>query len=543
MLTWIDQLIYVLYFILVGGYGYYIYKKKETSGSLSHDFFLAEGSLAWWAIGASIIASNISAEQFIGMSGSGFALGIAIASYEWMAALGLIIVAVFFLPIYLRNKIYTMPEFLRKRFDNRVSMIMAVFWVLVYVFVNLTSILYLGALAIHAIADVPFVWCIWILAILAGFIALGGMKVIGYTDVVQVVLLIIGGLTTTYIALSLVADAEGLSGWWNGLKVLKAEVPSHFHLFIEKGQLTKPDGGDAYMDLPGWSVLIGGMWIMNLSYWGCNQYITQRALGAKNLATAQQGMLFAAFMKLLMPLIVVLPGIAAFYLYQSGNNPLFQNGMMDGDIVKPDKAYPLLLSILPTGFKGMAFAALTAAIVASLAGKVNSIATIVSLDIYKNTQTKPIEESFLVKLGKISVVVSLFIGAALAPLLSNLDQGFQFIQEFTGFITPGVLAIFLMGILTKWTTSNAAIGGALSTFFYSILFKNVWLDQMPFMNRILVVFVCTVITMTVISVFDKKRKKQQELILEKEMFVVSDLFKVVSLLIIGVLTALYIVFW
>jgi SSS family solute:Na+ symporter len=216
---------------------------------------------------------------------------------------------------------------------------------------------------------------------------------------------------------------------------------------------------------------------------------------------------------------------------------------MDGDIVKPDKAYPLLLSILPTGFKGMAFAALTAAIVASLAGKVNSIATIVSLDIYKNTQTKPIEESFLVKLGKISVVVSLFIGASLAPLLSNLDQGFQFIQEFTGFITPGVLAIFLMGILTKWTTSNAAIGGALSTFFYSILFKNVWLDQMPFMNRILVVFVFTVITMTVISVFDKKRKNQQALILEKEMFVVSDLFKVVSLLIIGVLTALYIVLW
>lgn len=542
MLGWIDQIIFMLYFVLVGGYGYYIYKKKSSSGSLSHDFFLAEGSLAWWAIGASIIASNISAEQFIGMSGSGFALGIAIASYEWMAAVGLIIVAYFFLPIYLKNKIYTMPEFLRKRFDARVSMIMAVFWVLVYVFVNLSSILYLGALAIHAIADIPFIWCIWILALLAAVIALGGMKVIGYTDVIQVVLLIIGGLTTTYIALSLVADSEELRGWWQGFTVLRDEVPSHFHMFIEKGQLIKPDGGDAYMDLPGWSVIIGGMWIMNLSYWGCNQYITQRALGAKNLETAQQGMLFAAFLKLLMPLIVVLPGIAAFYLYQNGAD-VFASGMLDSGVVKPDKAYPLLLSILPTGFKGMAFAALTAAIVASLAGKVNSIATIVSLDIYKHIKKDEVSEEKLVKLGKYAVVISLFIGTALAPLLSNLDQGFQFIQEFTGFITPGVLAIFLMGILTNWTTANAALAGAVSTFLYSLLFKNFWLNEMPFMNRILVVFICTVLSMILVSFIDRKRAKGSGIVLEKEMFIVSDSFKVISLLIIGIVTALYIVLW
>ena len=542
MLSWIDQIIFLLYFVLVGGYGYYIYKKKSSSGSLSHDFFLAEGSLAWWAIGASIIASNISAEQFIGMSGSGFAVGLAIASYEWMAAVGLIIVAYFFLPIYLKNKIYTMPEFLRKRFDARVSMIMAVFWVLVYVFVNLSSILYLGALAIHAIADIPFIWCIWVLALLAAVIALGGMKVIGYTDVIQVVLLIIGGLTTTYIALSLVADSEGLQGWWQGFNVLRDEVPSHFHMFIEKGQLIKPDGGDAYMDLPGWSVIIGGMWIMNLSYWGCNQYITQRALGAKNLETAQQGMLFAAFLKLLMPLIVVLPGIAAFYLYQNDAG-VFAKGMLDSGVVKPDKAYPLLLSILPTGFKGMAFAALTAAIVASLAGKVNSIATIVSLDIYKHIKKDQASEETLVKLGKYAVVISLFIGAALAPLLSNLDQGFQFIQEFTGFITPGVLAIFLMGILTNWTTANGALAGAVSTFFYSLLFKNFWLNEMPFMNRILVVFICTVLTMMLVSFLDRKRSRDSGIVLKKEMFLVSDSFKVISLLILGIVTALYIVLW
>lgn len=543
MLSWIDQVIYILYFILVGGYGYYIYKKKTSSGSLSHDFFLAEGSLTWWAIGASVIASNISAEQFIGMSGSGFALGLAIASYEWMAAIGLILVAAFFLPVYLKNKIYTMPEFLRKRFDGRVSMIMAVFWVLVYVFVNLTSILYLGGLAIHAVANVPFVWCIWGLGTLGAVIALGGMKVIGYTDVIQVVLLIIGGLTTTYVALSMVAESGGEQGWMQGLSLLMEEVPSHFHMYIGEGQLTKPDGGDAYLDLPGWSVIIGGMWIMNLSYWGCNQYITQRALGAKNLETAQQGMLFAAFLKLLMPLIVVLPGIAAFYLHQNGHS-LFLSGMEESGVVKSDKAYPLLLSILPTGFKGMAFAALTAAIVASLAGKVNSIATIVSLDIVKNAKKGAISEIALVKWGKATVMLSLIVAMLLAPLLSNLDQGFQFIQEFTGFITPGVLAIFLLGILTSWTTSNAAVAGAFSTFFYSILFKNIWLDHLPFMNRILIVFICTVFTMILVSFLDRKNAKSSSpIILEKQMFVVSDLFKVLSLILLGILTALYIVFW
>ncbi|WP_306429238.1 hypothetical protein [Sphingobacterium sp. E70] len=281
MFAWIDQIIYLLYFIVVGGYGYYIYRRKHSSGSLTHDYFLAEGSLSWWAIGASIIASNISAEQFIGMSGAGFALGLAIASYEWMAAIGLIIVAVVFLPIYLKNKIFTMPGFLRKRFDPRVSMVMAVFWVLVYVFVNLTSILYLGGLAIQSIAGIPMFVAVWLLAVLALIIALGGMKVIGYTDVIQVVLLIIGGLTTTYIALNLVAHTKGMGHWLDGLLILKTEVPQHFHLFIEKGQMIKPDGTDAYMDLPGWSVLLGGMWVINLSYWGCNQYITQRALGAK----------------------------------------------------------------------------------------------------------------------------------------------------------------------------------------------------------------------------------------------------------------------
>jgi len=543
MLAWIDQLIYLLYFIAVGGYGYYIYRRKQHSGSLTHDYFLAEGSLSWWAIGASIIASNISAEQFIGMSGAGFALGLAIASYEWMAAIGLIIVAVVFLPIYLKNKIFTMPGFLRKRFDPRVSMVMAIFWVLVYVFVNLTSILYLGGLAIQSIAGIPMAIAVWLLAALALIIALGGMKVIGYTDVIQVVLLIVGGLTTTYIALDLVAQTKGLEHWLDGIVILKTEVPQHFHLFIEKGQLIKPDGTEAYMDLPGWSVLLGGMWVVNLSYWGCNQYITQRALGAKNLQTAQNGMLFAAVMKLFMPLIVVLPGIAAYYLYREGSNLSFAQGMLQDGKVKPDKAYPLLLSILPTGFKGLAFAALTAAIVASLAGKVNSIATIVSLDIYKNLKGDAVSEPALVKLGKVTVLIALIIGALLAPLLQNLDQGFQFIQEFTGFITPGVLAIFLMGIFTAWTTPNAAFAGAISTFAYSVLFKNFWLDQSPFMNRILIVFICTIVTMILVSLLDNKGYRNDTLVVKKSLFISSGAFKMVSLFVLGILVALYIFLW
>lgn len=454
----IDYIIFLLYFMAVGIYGYYVYRKRTTTGSSSKDFFLAEGSLSWWAIGASVIASNISAEQFIGMSGSGFAIGLAIASYEWMAAVGLIVVAAFFLPVYLKNRIYTMPQFLEKRYDGRVSMIMAVFWLAVYVLVNLTSILYLGALAVSSISGLSFHVCIWLLSAFAALIALGGMKVIGYTDLIQVLVLIIGGLVTTYTALTLVAEHAGLKGWWNGWNTLLKEVPSHFHLILKKGQLTKPDGGDAYMDMPGRSVLIGGMWIMNLSYWGCNQYITQRALGARTLATAQKGLLFAGFLKLLMPLIVVLPGIAVFYLYQHSADSIFVHGMMEQQTIKPDRAYPVLLSILPRGMKGLAFAALTAAIIASLAGKVNSIATIFTLDVYKRIRPSFTDERKIVGLGKWAILVSLIIAALIAPLLTHLDQGFQFIQEFTGFITPGVLAIFVLGICTKIITANGALG-------------------------------------------------------------------------------------
>ncbi|MEB0250118.1 sodium/solute symporter, partial [Mucilaginibacter sp. 5B2] len=350
---------------IVSLYGYWIYRRKHNADATSKDYFLAEGSLTWWAIGASLIASNISAEQFIGTSGSAFKMGLAISTYEWMAAATLIVVAVFFIPIYLKNKIFTMPQFLNQRYNGTVAMVMAIFWLLLYIVVNLMSILYLGALAISGISGIDITVCITLLAIFAVFITLGGMKVIGYTDVIQVFVLILGGLVATYLALNLISEKSGTTGLWNGLTIMRTEAADHFHMIFKKDNAN-------YMDMPGLSVLIGGMIIVNLNYWGCNQYITQRALGA-DLKTARAGLLFAAFLKLLMPVIVVLPGIAAYLLYQKG---MFHQEMMSSKgIMDPNKAYPSLLNLLPTYLKGLSFAALTAAIVASLAGKANSIAT------------------------------------------------------------------------------------------------------------------------------------------------------------------------
>ena len=536
-----DYAVFFFYFIIVSGYGFYIYHRKKKLQMDSREFFLAEGSLTWWAIGASLIASNISAEHFIGMSGSGFALGLAISTYEWMAAATLIIVAVFFLPVYLKNRIYTMPQFLEQRYNSTVSTIMAVFWLLVYVFVNLTSIIYLGALAITAISGIPFGFCILGLALFSVIVTLGGMKVIGYTDVIQVAVLIIGGLVTTYLALKLVSVHFGYGeDVLMGAKLMHEKADSHFHMIFDSSHRY-------YTDLPGLSVLIGGMWINNLNYWGCNQYIIQRALGA-DLKTARSGILFAAFLKLLVPVIAVLPGIAAFVLFQEG---LFQTEMVNASgVVKPDHAYPTLLNLLPPGLKGLAFAALTAAIVASLAGKANSIATIFSLDIYKKFFHRTANERQLVLTGRWTVLISMAIAALVAPALSNLDQAYQFIQEYVGFISPGVLAIFLLGFFWKRTTSAAALTAALLTIPLSTLLKYLpyWTDgafpDYPFLDRMSIVFLFLIVLMILMSLLDPRSKNQGAVIVvDTGMFRTSPSFMVGSVLILGILTALYTVFW
>lgn len=550
-----DYLVFLFYFIVVAGYGYWVYRrKKKATITASHDYFLAEGSLTWWAIGASLIASNISAEQFIGMSGSGFKMGLAISTYEWMAAATLMIVAIFFIPVYLKNKIYTMPQFLNQRYNGTVAMIMAVFWLLLYVVVNLTSILYLGALAINSISGINTTLCMYLLAVFAIFITLGGMKVIGYTDVIQVFFLILGGLVTTYIALNLVSEKFGTTGTVNGFNLMVKHANDHFHMIFKKDN---PN----YMDLPGLAVLIGGMWIVNLNYWGCNQYITQRALGA-DLPTARKGILFASFLKLLMPVIVVLPGIAAYVLHQQGN---FQTEMIQGGELNPDKAYPVLLNLLPAGLKGLAFAALTAAVVASLAGKANSISTIFTLDIYKKKLRPEADEKKMVGIGKITVVVAMLIAVLIAPLM-GIDKkgGFQYIQEYTGFVSPGIFAMFILGFFWKKTTSNAALFATVGGFAFSLFFKflpNImnlsFLEQfgfakanaegiyeIPFIDRMGFVFLICVIGMVLISLAEnRKGVVVNGLEVDRKMFKLSPGFAVGALIVCGILAALYTVYW
>jgi SSS family solute:Na+ symporter len=534
-----DYIVFLIYFIVVSGYGYWVYKSKKNINADTKDYFLAQGSLTWWAIGASIIASNISSEHFIAMSGSGFAMGLAIASYEWMAAATLIIVAIFILPIYLKNKIYTMPQFLSMRYNDTVSGVMAVLWLLIYVFVNLTSIFFLGALAIETITGIDFKVCIIGLAIFSAIITLGGMKVIGYTDVIQVFVLLMGGLITCYMALHLVADKMGAKTVFDALPILKDQAADHFHMIFHKGD-------KYYDDLPGIAVLAGGLWINNLNYWGCNQYIVQRALGA-DLKTGRSGLIFAAFLKLLVPVIVVIPGIAAFVLYQHG---YFHTEMMDGGIVKPDHAYPTLMNLLPTGLKGLAFAALTAAIVASLAGKSNSIATIFTLDIYKKYINKTASEKLLVNVGRITVVVASVIAMCVAPTLRTFDQVYQFIQEWVGFISPAILAIFLLGFFWKRTTSRAALVSAVLVIPLSLLFKYLpqvssrAIEPIPFLHRMTWVFGIIIILMVLVTVTDRKSKDAKEVIeVDSSMFKVTPGFIMASVLICGILTALYTVFW
>ena len=549
-----DYIVFFVYFVIVSSYGWWVYRQKESEKENSKDFFLAKDSLTWWAIGASLIASNISAEQFIGMSGSGFKMWLAIATYEWMAAFSLIIVAVFFIPVYLKNKIYTMPQFLNQRYNSTVSMIMAVFWLLLYVVVNLTSILYLGALAINSISGINITTCMYLLGIFAVIITLGGMKVIGYTDVIQVFFLILGGLATTYLALELVATHFGNPGVLNGFNLLTEKASGHFNMIFEK---ENPN----YADLPGLSVLIGGMLIVNLNYWGCNQYITQRALGA-DLKTARKGLLFAAFLKLLMPLIVVVPGIAAYVLYQEGN---FQTDMLQGGEVNPDRAYPVLLNLLPVGLKGLSFAALTAAIVASLAGKANSIATIFTLDVYNKIINKDANEVRKVNVGRITIVVSMLMAILIAPHLGiEKKGGFQYIQEYTGFVSPGIFAMFLLGFFWKKTTSNAALFATIGGFILSVGFK--WLPnyvdlsflepmgfavanaagvfEIPFIDRMGFVFAICVIVMYIISMYETRNGVNPKgLEIDRGMFKTSPGFTVGALIVLGLIVALYSVYW
>jgi len=555
-MQFLDYTVFITYFVIVATYGYWIYHQKKSKDLDSKAFFLAEGSLTWWAIGASLIASNISAEQFIGMSGEGFFVGIAISCYEWIAAVSLIIIAVYFMPVYLKNHIYTMPQFLKQRYNETAALIMAIFWLFLYVFVNLTSILYLGSVAINGLVGGESLHVILLgLSIFALVITLGGMKVIGYTDVIQVAVLIIGGLATTYMALSIVAESFGAQGAVDGFNILMQKAPDHFHMIFNKPTIeSSQEEINKYLIMPGILMYIAGQWIVNLNYWGCNQYITQRALGA-DLKTARTGILFAAFLKLLMPIIVMLPGIAAFVLAKNGTLP---------DLVTKDHAYSAILSFLPTGLKGLSVAALTAAIVASLAGKANSISTIFTLDVYKKYINKDANEHRQVWIGRATVVVAMCI--AIFFTWSDIlgiggEGGFTFIQKYTGFISPGVFAMFILGMFWKRTTGTAAIAGIFTGFFLSVVFNNYapyWFGpetflytaypnghggyEIPFLLCMALSFFFTVAVMVGLSLAGPK-VNPNAFDIDRSMFKVSMSTRILIFAILMILAALYVKFW
>ena len=469
MLSTIDLTIVAVYAVGLFALAQWVSREPTGQEKSAQDYFLAGKALPWWAIGASLIAANISAEQIIGMSGSGYAIGLAIASYEWMAAFTLLLVGKFLLPIFLKTGIYTMPQFLAQRYDDRVKTVMALFWLGVYTLVNLTSILWLGALAINTVAGIDLTMGLVALGVFAVAYSLyGGLRAVALTDIIQVILLVMGGLMISWILLDQIGNGTGVLG---GFNALTEQAPDKFHMILQEGH-------PHYMSLPGLSVLIGGMWVMNISYWGFNQYIIQRALAAKSVDEAQKGIAFAAFLKLLMPVIVVLPGIAMFVLAP--------------DLSAPDKAYPSAMNLLPVGIKGLVFAALLAAIVSSLASMCNSISTIFTVDVAPSLGMESDGGVRSVTLGRIVAIVAMGIAMVAAkPLLGNFEQAFQYIQEFTGFFTPGIVAIFMLGLFWARTTATAALIAAIASAALSLYFKLAW-PELPFMDRVGLVFLLCV---------------------------------------------------
>lgn len=510
-----DYIVFGIYALIIIAAGLWISRKKEKSSS---DYFLAGRSLSWWAIGASLIAANISAEQFIGMSGSGFRIGIGIAAYEWIAAASLIVVAKYLLPVMLQKKIYTMPQLLSERYGNGVSMAFSIFFLLLYIFINLTSVAWLGAIAIEQLLGVPVMWGVVGLLVFSGLYSIyGGLKAVAWTDVIQVVFLVGGGLVTVYFALkaadpstSVLADGSAWAGLQNIFNTIRSTSGDwHLNMIIPEGAaMTDPATGQSFdisRDLPGLALLLGSIWVTNIGFWGFNQYIIQKGLAAKNLHEAKKGLLFAGYLKILIPVIVVIPGIAAYVLFK---NPGLADGL-SGTITTADSAYPWLLrNFAPTGIKGLACAALVAAIVSSLASILNSTAAIFTMDIYKKVINPGATEKRLVSVGRIVAIVALLIAiVSVKPLLGGLDQAFQYIQEYSGYIYPGVTVVFGMGLLWKKATNRAALWTTILTIPVGILIKIAWPD-MGFVLRMGYAFIVLLLLATVLSLTDRSESTE-----------------------------------
>lgn len=508
----IDFIIVGLYMILLVSLGLFLSRNKKGVDKTANDYFLAGNKLTWWAVGASLIAANISAEQFIGMSGSGYKIGICVAAYEIMAAVTLIIVAKFLLPVMLKRKIYTIPQFLRERYNDGVGMAFSVFWLFLYVFVNLTSVAWLGSIAIEQILGLEGfrMQIVLVLFIIAGIYSIyGGLASVAWTDVLQVIFLIGGGLITAYFALEAVSG-EG-RGAWDGLTIIFEKLKTipndtHFNLIVDKSK-----SPDAFRDLPGIAAIVGGVWLTNIGYWGFNQYIIQKGLAAKSIGEAQKGLIFAGFLKILIPFIVVIPGVTAFIMFNYPQDiPGIQQGYVDmhGTINVSDDAYPWLIrNFAPVGIKGLSFAALAAAVISSLASMLNSTSTIFTMDIYKQHINKKAKDKQLVRVGRITATLALVIAIiAVEPLLGGLDQAFQYIQEYSGFIYPGIIVVFGLGLLWKRASSKAAVWTSILTIPMGVLFK-IAMPEMPFQFRMGYIFIILFVIFVVITLVDSTKEK------------------------------------
>ena len=555
-----DIIVFSAYCLLILCIGLYVSREKKGKVKSAEDYFLAGKSLPWWAIGASLIAANISAEQFIGMSGSGFALGLAIASYEWMAAITLLIVGKYFLPIFIEKGLYTIPEFIEKRFSTELKTILAIFWIALFVFVNLTTVLYLGGLALDTVMGTGdgsiLINSIIGLALFAAAYSLwGGLAAVAWTDVVQVIVLIFGGLMMTYFALVNLADGGSAI---DGLKYVYETVPERFSMILSKGEIITPNGNDAWFDLPGLAVLIGGMWVANLYYWGFNQYIIQRTLAAKSLEEGQKGIAFAAFLKLLIPIFVVLPGIIVYVMNLDASGSLAVESLdqgfigANGSIVNDNAAPWLIKEVIPVGLKGLILAALAAAIVSSLASMVNSTSTIFTMDIYKSIINKNADDKSLVTVGRVAGLVALIIAILIAPQLKSLGQVFQYIQEYTGVVSPGILAVFLMGLFYKKASNNGAIWGVISSIPIAMYFKvgpNGWSDlsvfnhDIPFMNQMLITCLATMFIIFIVSKIEGSVDDPKGINITKKLFSTSPTFNVSAFAICIITAFLYAFFW
>ncbi|KAF0132246.1 MAG: solute:Na+ symporter SSS family [Bacteroidetes bacterium] len=540
----LDYIIFAVYGLLILGVGLWVSRSKNGEKKSAEDYFLAGKSLPFWAIGASLIAANISAEQFIGMSGSGFAIGLAIASYEWMGALTLIIVAKFFLPVFIRQGLFTIPEFIEKRFNTNLKTILAIFWVGLFIFVNLTSVLFLGAKALDTVlgngdGTMIFPLILGLAFFAAAYSIWGGLSAVAWTDVIQVVLLVIGGFITTIIALDHVTPAGGI---FAGIDHIYQQAGDKFHMILDRNH-------PQFLNLPGIGVIIGGLWVANLYYFGFNQYIIQRALAAKSLREAQKGLAFAAFLKLLLPIFVVVPGIIAYVLYMQGEGTTSIDGVKtvfdraDGSI-NYDLAYPWLVkTFIPTGVKGLVVAALTAAILSSLASMLNSTATIFTMDLYKPYFSKKTDGSDLVRVGRISVLVSLALAVIIAPALDTMPQMFQYIQEYTGVVSPGILAVFLMGLFWKKTNAKGAIVGVLTSIPIALLLKLLPIE-MPFLDQMLYTSLLTIVVILMVSLLTANYDEDPKAIpLPKETFKTDFNFNIAAYAVMILLVVIYTVFW